>query len=295
MGVGLANAWAMNYVDEAKKRPSSLANVAASMVALYNARHEEAMTEATRAIAKDPNDPEAYIAMAWAMITTGEAQTGLELVGRAMRLNPNYPNYYEFARGMAYFALDDLENAARVLARALQHDPGATGLAPALAATYARLGRRQDARAALLLWKPAATQAALERNVVSYHFPYTWSSGSNVGTRFSDALSVAALPLETTVSTLLETLRQGSLGERRNAARLLGTIGPAAGAAVPGLIEALQDEDKWVQRNVVRALGKVGPAAEAAVPALTALKDDSSLAGLVHTALEEIGRSQQSL
>ncbi len=295
MSVGLANSWAISYVDEAKKRPSSLANVAASMVALYNARHEEAVTEATRAIAKDPNDPEAYIAMAWAMITTGEAQTGLELVGRAMRLNPNYPNYYELARGMAYFAMDDLEKAARVLARALERDPGATGLAPALAASYARLGRRQDARAAAELWKPGATQAALENDVLSYHFPYKWSADGNVGDRFSDALRVAVLPLETTVSTLLETLEQGSAGERRRAVRLLSAFGPAAEPAVPGLIEALQDEDKWVQRNVVRALGKVGPAAEAAVPALTALKDDSSLAGLVHTALEEIGRSQQSL
>ena len=85
MSVDRANAKASENLYETENRPSSLANVAASQINLYNNRYEEAFTEATRAIAQDPNDPEAYIAMAWAMITTGRPGPGLELVERAMR------------------------------------------------------------------------------------------------------------------------------------------------------------------------------------------------------------------
>jgi TolB-like protein/class 3 adenylate cyclase len=125
MNVSMANGKAQSYLIEAQSRPSSLANVAASAINLYNNRYNVALTEATRAIAQDPNDPEAYIAMAWAMITTGRPEAGLELVERAMRLNPTYPNYYILALGMAYFAMDDLEKAAEVFAKALERDRGA--------------------------------------------------------------------------------------------------------------------------------------------------------------------------
>ena len=128
-----------------------------------------ALTEATRAIAQDPNDPEAYIAMAWAMITTGRPEAGLELVERAMRLNPTYPNYYILALGMAYFAMDDLEKAAEVFAKALERDRGALELAPALASTYVYLGQRQQARAALQLWQPDASQRELRRRIKLKH------------------------------------------------------------------------------------------------------------------------------
>ena len=76
MSAGAANGMAKQYLKEAKSRPSSLANVAASRIELYNSRYDEALTEATRAIAKDPNDPEGHIAMAWAMITTGKPGPG---------------------------------------------------------------------------------------------------------------------------------------------------------------------------------------------------------------------------
>jgi TolB-like protein len=68
MSVATANDEAKSYLKEAQSRPSSLATVAASRINLYNNRYNAALTEATRAIAQDPNDPEAHIAMAWAMI-----------------------------------------------------------------------------------------------------------------------------------------------------------------------------------------------------------------------------------
>lgn len=108
------------YLREAKSRPSSLANVAAAHLNLYAGRHDEAFTEAARALALDPNDPEAHLVMAWAMITTGKPQAGLEFIEAAMRLNPNYPSHYALAQGMALFAKGDLDEAARIC----KADPG---------------------------------------------------------------------------------------------------------------------------------------------------------------------------
>jgi adenylate cyclase len=166
---------ALRYLAEAKNRPSSFANVAASRISLYRGRHEEAFAEAARAIALEPNDPEAHIAMAWAMITTGRPQAGLEFVETAMRLNPNYPSDYGLTAGMALFAIGELDEAARQLEKAMERDPHATELVPPLAATYAHLGRRQEARDLLLSWKPGAGQRELNGIPTAYSLPYKWS------------------------------------------------------------------------------------------------------------------------
>ena len=287
MSAGMANGMAQKYLREAKDRPSSLANVAASRISLYNNRYDAALTEATRAIAKDPNDPEGYIAMAWAMITTGNPGPGLELVERAMRLNPTYPNYYVLAQGMAYFAMDDLEKAAEVLAKALERDRGATELAPALAATYAHLGRREEAWAALALWKPGASPAEL-RSIYGYHFPYKWSEDREILDRLRDGMHIASLPLETTISGLAEELKREKMRDRIRAAISLGRFGPLAAEAVPALIDALADEEKFVRKEAAIALGKIGPAAAAAIPALTALQDTPAVGFHAKKALKKI-------
>ncbi len=139
MSVGAANAKALQALAETKSRPSSLANVAASRVHLYNERYDIAQVEATKAIAKDPNDPEGYVAMAWAMITTNQPEAGLDLMERAIRQNPAYPNYYMLALAMAHYTLGDLEQTADILTDALEKDPKARELAAVAASVYARL------------------------------------------------------------------------------------------------------------------------------------------------------------
>ena len=289
MSRGAAFSTAARYLDEAKNHPSSLANVAASQIYLYDKRHDEALIEAARAIALDPNDPEAHIGMAWTMITTGKPQPGLEFVDTAMRLNPSYPNHYVLARGMALFAMDELESAAAVFEKALERDPGASELAPPLAATYARLGRREDARESLLLWRPGANQRELNKVIFTYHFPFPWAPDAReIMIRLRDGLNVAALPLEITVPDLIETLRQGEIGDRGAAARTLGQFGPGAAAAVPALIDTLGDEEYFVRLQAVQALGKIGPAAEAVIPALQAIQDDERIGPAAKKALEKI-------
>jgi TolB-like protein/DNA-binding SARP family transcriptional activator/cytochrome c-type biogenesis protein CcmH/NrfG len=280
---------ARSYLAESENHPSSLTKVAASQIHLYDQRHEAAFTEAARAIALDPNDPEAHVAMGLATITGGRPEAGLEFVETALRLNPGHPNYYVLAHGMAYFAMGDLEQAAAVLVEALGRDPGAVELAPLLAATYAHLGRREEARAALLLRRPSASQGELQNMAFIYHFPYKWGSNdSELSDRLTDGLHIAALPLETTVLVLADTLRHGDVTERRLAIQALGRFGSAAADAVPALIETLDDDTTWMRKDAVFALGKIGPPAEAAIPALTAIQDEKILGYYAKQALDQI-------
>ncbi len=217
--------------------------------------------------------------MAWAMITTGNPEAGLELVERAMRLNPSYPNYYALARGMAYFAMDDLDKAADVFAEVLEREPDAIQLAVPLAATYAHLGKRGDARAAILLWEPGANQHELSNIRYYYHFPYEWSGDDSVMDRLFAGLKHAVLPLGVTVTSLIDTLSHDNEFERQEAIRILRQFGPAAEPAVPALIEVLKAEDIHTRSAAVTTLGEIGPAAEAAIPFLEVFLEEEGSVG----------------
>ncbi|MEH6361052.1 MAG: tetratricopeptide repeat protein, partial [Amylibacter sp.] len=288
ISVGVANAKALQSLKETKNRPSSLANVASSRINLYNNMYVVAQTEATRAIVKDPNDPEAYIAKAWAMITTGQPEVGLELVDRATRLNPTYPSYYILARGMAYYAMDDLEKAADVFSEALERDSGATELAAVLASIYAQLADYDKAGATLQLWKPEASQREIQSAIYIYHFPYDWSGQPEIVDRLIEGMYIAALPPADQIPSLANALKHKEKLERIRAAQLLGRYGQRAGVAVPALIDALTDEAISVRREVVIALGNIGPKAKAAIPALTAIIDERIVGYRAKNAISKI-------
>jgi TolB-like protein/HEAT repeat protein len=271
MSPGRAFAEAARYKIMMEKYPSSLANVATSQISLYDEDYGTATTEATRAIAKDPNDPEGYVAMAWAMITTGNPETGLELLDRARRLNPSYPNYYSLAIGMAHYSMGDLDKAAEIFAKALERDSGATELALPLAATYANLGKRKEAQAALKLWKPNPSDSEIRSIPYSYHFPYSWAKNDQIVDGLIDGLEIAILPMDITVASLLRESQQGKPLQRVQAVRKLGLFGSMAAEAVPALIDMLNDEA--VRSAAIATLGDIGPAAQAAVPALEAVGD----------------------
>lgn len=90
---------------------------------------------------------------------------------------------------------------------------------------------------------------------------------------FSAAFASLRAQPQTSVEALIEQLstegrndpdRQG----RRDAARLLGEMGPDAADAVPALIIALEDRDTQVWFHSVTALARIGEAAQPAIPAL---------------------------
>jgi TolB-like protein/class 3 adenylate cyclase/thioredoxin-like negative regulator of GroEL len=235
---------AVRYLTKGEEHSSSMTKVAASQIYLYDGKNDKAFTEAARAVGQDPNDPEAQVAMGLAMITTGRPEAGLEFVESALRHSPSHPTHYVLARALAYFTMNDLEQTATILGTALERDPGAVDLAPMLAASYAHLGQREKARAALQLWKPHASQRELQNGLLAYHFPYTFSVGRKILVRLIDGLKIAALPSDITVESLGVTLSQTeNVLKRRSAVRTLGLFGPAAKAAVPALQDLLDDPD----------------------------------------------------
>jgi adenylate cyclase len=280
---------AARYLDEAKRHPSSWTHVVAAYINLSFLEYEAAFTEAARALALDPNDPEASMAMAWVMITTGRPQVALDFIRTAMRLNPSFPSHYALARGLALFSSGALPEAAHVLEEALERSPTAAAeLAPPLAATYARLGRRKEARGMLLRSRPGAGQQELSDIALTYPYTYRWSAeGQKALDRLIDGMIVAALPLDITVPGLADALQQGGAFERARAARTLARFGPQAADAVSALVRALDDPSRVVRSAAITALARIGPKAKAAVPALAGIRD-VQLRPLADGAVKEI-------
>ena len=289
--IGFLDAWALgqHYLEQALRHPTSLAHVAAAMDHVWYGRADEAFNEALRAILLDANDPEAHLALAWAMITSGRPEDGIVSVDTAVRLDPNRPAHYDLARAMAHFAMDDFEQAAAVLEAARRRNPGAVELAPPLAASYAYLGRREDAREALSAWKSGATQLELQNFADIYRFPIRWADGDgDVRDRLFDGLRIAALPPDEDIAKLVGDLTDESFLVRMSATRKLGWFRDQAKDAVPLLIPALADEHGDVRKEAALTLGKIGPSAKAAIPALEAVRQESIVGHFAEEALKEI-------
>ena len=113
-----------------------------------------------------------------------------------------------------------------------------------------------------------------------------------VRTTAAGALAAIGAAARDSAPALLATLDDGDASTRRAAAEALASIGLdgglADGGAVARLVEALADENIYVRMSAARALGTIGPAARAAVRALEAKLESTALAPDVTWALERI-------
>jgi len=135
------------HLDEAMKNPTPLAHRTASRQHEYFGRFDEAMAEAQRAIALDPNDPNGYEAMSTLLVNLGEAAEGLKHIKKAMRLDPQ--SDYLYRLGSAQFHLERYDEAAETFLRATKSNPRYEWNYLLLAATYGHLGREQEAKPAI--------------------------------------------------------------------------------------------------------------------------------------------------
>jgi len=88
------------------------------------AKYESAVAEAERAIALDPNRADSYVTLANVFNIFGERTAeAIELIEKAMRLNPRYLFWYSFQLGWAYSLIGRYEEALAAQKQALLHNP----------------------------------------------------------------------------------------------------------------------------------------------------------------------------
>jgi adenylate cyclase len=123
--------------------PSSMSHRALGFVCLHKQQFGQARRHFERALALSPNDASMLADIANLSCYFGRAKEAIELLKKAMRLNPNYPDWYPWSLALAFFTARQYDEALKVLEET--HSPLARRL---LAATYAQAGRLEQARAA---------------------------------------------------------------------------------------------------------------------------------------------------
>jgi len=180
------------YLEKAMKYPTSVAHRVASEIALNRRRYQESFAEAERAIALDPNDAESLLMMAEVLLFIGRPEEAITTAKKAMLLDPRNIAFPLGLQGQAHFCMEQFDEAASLMERALKLNPNRTGFASTLAAAYAHLGRNQEARSALEIYtKPWLMPANLQR--VMYYYPFKNLADAD---RFANGLLKAGLPGE---------------------------------------------------------------------------------------------------
>ncbi len=136
---------AEQYLAQAMQKPSPLAYQVSAEILAQQGMHDEAIHHGERAVALDPNDADAYAALAGVLNLAGRPHEAMAMMERAMRLNPHYPASYHYEIGLARFGIDDFEGAARALEKAIAINPADRWSSRLMISTLGHLGRKQDA------------------------------------------------------------------------------------------------------------------------------------------------------
>ena len=115
-------------------------------VHMFRREYEESRSEHERAMALNPNDPEAHRYFGNLLAATGEVDAAIEQIELARQLNPFDATWVPWILGIAYFTARRYDQAIASLKQARDPINEVRGW---LAASYAHAGRLEEARTAL--------------------------------------------------------------------------------------------------------------------------------------------------
>ena len=78
---------------------------------LWRKEHDQAIAEAKRGLALDPNNAEGHVRLGHTLDFAGRPAEGIPLIEKAMRLDPHYPFSYVFWLGHAFHSLQRYDEA----------------------------------------------------------------------------------------------------------------------------------------------------------------------------------------
>ena len=140
---------------------NALSHYALATVHFFRKDKVDFRVEAERALALNPYDAAAKAYLGLLIASAGEWDKGCEMVESALRLNPNCPGYFYFARCWGSYRLGKYEETLEALARA--NMPNYFHVPAIKAAALGQLGRYDEARKAvqdLLALRPDFATAA---------------------------------------------------------------------------------------------------------------------------------------
>ena len=127
------------------------AHAVIGLVQLVSRRHEEAIQTLERAIELNPNLANAHASLGLALAFCGETDKAVDEVNQAIRLSPRDPMsaFWFNVLALASFVAGRYEEAAGWSEKTIEVNADYAGGFRSLAASYGRLGRLEEARAAL--------------------------------------------------------------------------------------------------------------------------------------------------
>jgi adenylate cyclase len=120
------------------------------MIYLNQRQHDKAIAEGQKTIALDPNYSIGHHHFAVSMFYCGRFEESIELLRKAMRLNPFYPPFYLYTLSRGYLYLgryeEAIEPANQMVERSRKGECSPWMGLPQLAVAYKELGRDEEAR-----------------------------------------------------------------------------------------------------------------------------------------------------
>ena len=195
------------YTSLAMRNPSPLAHKVKSAISWDYRQFDESVDEAERAVTLDPNDPDGYVALAWALIFSGRPQEAVVAVERAMRLDPLHPGVYMYALGTARLALHEYGDSIADLNRALERSPEYREINLPLVVAYVYSDRHEEARAALKRYTDVWT--SFQRSKIDGVMAWVPFQRESDMRHFGGALVKAGMCCEDLLDQYIERLRLG--------------------------------------------------------------------------------------
>ena len=193
------NAWdtagrARIWLAKAQNRPLADIHVVRSWLALNKHQKKRAIVEAERALVLNPNDVDALEALALALIYAGQPESGVELVRRAMRQNPTLQARPFLLKGLAEFALGNLDVAVDHIERGFELGSEEILYAGILAAARGELGQIDRAKEAFEIFRQVYIRPDLSRLTILFPF-----SDSGILERLANGLALSGAKVWYTV------------------------------------------------------------------------------------------------
>jgi adenylate cyclase len=138
---------AVGYAERAASIDPSVSRIhfVQAQVALFRGQHGKAAAAATRAIELDSNYADAYALLAWILHYGGRPDQAKLMLGEALKRNPRSSASYREIAGEIAFATGRYPEAERAFVAALARNPAHARARLWLAATLAKLERREEA------------------------------------------------------------------------------------------------------------------------------------------------------